>query len=116
MIALCRTGSSRATRERRSSGEEPQTRLIARANELADLKPKPKESSLIAISGCDAKRHLTRARRISSRTFLKLLPVEARIAFLIVRLLTRNVTETPSRLVRGLSCKQTEIFSKSNLS
>src|SRR6266446_83626 len=47
----CASKTSKTTRKRSSSGEEPQARLIARANEVADLNPTAKHSSLIASEG-----------------------------------------------------------------
>src|SRR5256884_3667384 len=67
-----------------SSGDNPQARLTARANELADLKPTPNDTSLIGSSGCSSKSHLTRIKITSSRTNRKLFPADKLTAFWIV--------------------------------
>jgi len=81
------------TRERSSSGEQPQARLMARAKELGDLYPRSKESSLIARVGLDSKRLLTRSTSICSRTSRNVFPVVMLTAISIVRLLTHNSRE-----------------------
>jgi hypothetical protein len=54
-------------RERSSSGQQRQARLIAREKELGDLKPTTKDSSLTDIMGLEARMILTRSTSISSR-------------------------------------------------
>ena len=54
-------------RERSSSGQQRQARLIAREKELGDLKPTTKDSSLTDIMGLEARMILTRSTSISSK-------------------------------------------------
>jgi hypothetical protein len=102
-------------RERKSSGQEPQVRLMARAKELADLKPTAKDSSLIDTLGREATMILTRSTKISSLRSRNVFPVATRTVFsMVLRLICNSCERSPSR-PQGVRRRKSKMASKESL-